>query len=144
MGCGKTHICTAIVRHLLLEGRSAKYFPWREAAKIKGLHGDALTEALRPFREANVLYVDDLLKDGTTEEGGKIRPSAADLRIAFEIIDHRYINPDLIAIFSSERSVDEIMELDAAVGSRLYQMTKGNYLYISPDSRKNYRMGGAL
>lgn len=144
VGCGKTHICTAIVRKLLLEGRSAKYFPWREVSHLKGLHGNDLTEALNALRGVSVLYMDDFFKGGTMASDGKIKPSAADLNIAFEIINHRYINKDLVTIFSSERSIDEIMELDEAVGSRIYQRTKGNYLYISPDSRKNYRMGGAL
>ena len=75
---------------------------------------------------------------------GKIKPSPADLNLAFEIINHRYVNRELVTIFSSEKSIDEIMDLDEAVGSRIYQRTKGNYLYISPDSKKNYRMGGAL
>lgn len=144
VGCGKTHLCTAIVRQLLLEGRSAKYFPWREVSWLKGLHGNDLTEALDALKNVSVLYLDDFFKGGTMAADGKIKPSAADLNIAFEIINHRYINRDLITIFSSEKSIDEIMDLDEAVGSRIYQRTKGNYLYISPDSKKNYRMGGAL
>ena len=141
VGCGKTHLCTAIVRKLLLEGRSAKYFPWRDVSKLKGLHGDELRDALK---SVSVLYVDDFFKGGTMAPDGKIKPSAADLNLAFEIINHRYVGRELITIFSSEKSIDEIMELDEAVGSRIYQRTKGNYLYISPDARKNYRMEGAL
>ena len=40
-GAGKTHICTAICRELLLSGRSVKYMLWRDdIVKIKGCAND--------------------------------------------------------------------------------------------------------
>lgn len=140
VGCGKTHICTAIVREMLLKGKKSKYFPWREVSSIKGTHGDALKDALDALREVPVLYMDDFFKGGIMSSDGKIKPSAADINIAFEIINHRYINRDMITIFSSERNVEEIMEIDSAVGSRIYQKSKDHCIYVTKDDSKNYRL----
>ena len=37
-GCGKTHICTAIVGYLLKQGRAAKYMLWQNCMKRSSTH----------------------------------------------------------------------------------------------------------
>ena len=69
-------------------------------------------------------------------------PTSADIMIAFEILNYRYMNQDLITIISTEKSVDEILEIDEAIGSRLYQRSKKYCIKLPSDKSKNYRMKG--
>lgn len=65
-----------------------------------------------------------------------------DLNLAFELINHRYGNRNLITIISCEHFIDDLMSFDEAIASRIYQRSKG---FASPIERKlerNYRMRG--
>ena len=141
VGCGKSHLCTAMVRELLLAGMEARYFPWRDGvARLKGqLNTEEYDQAMRDLKSVKVLYVDDLFKGGSAD--GK--PSQADVNIAFELLNHRYLDRGLITILSSELTVEDLMRLDEAVGSRVYERSKGHYLAIDRDPAKNWRMKGA-
>ena len=138
VGCGKTHICTAIVRKLLVgEGKNTRYLQWRdEAPKIKAkANSEEYEELLKPWKTVEVLYIDDLFK---TEQGKN--PTTADVNIAFEILNYRYRNPELITIISSERTIQDIVKIDEAVGSRIFERS-GNYcINIQKDIKKNYRL----
>ena len=138
VGCGKTHICTAIVRKLLVgEGRNTRYFQWRdEVPKIKAkANSEEYEELLKPWKTVEVLYIDDLFK---TEQGKN--PTTADVNIAFEILNYRYRNPELITIISSERTIQDTVKIDEAVGSRIFERS-GNYcINIQKDIKKNYRL----
>ena len=141
VGCGKSHICTAMVREFLLQGMEARYFPWRDGvARLKGqLNTEDYDQAMKDLKAVKVLYVDDLFKGGSADG----RPSQADINIAFELLNHRYLDRGLITILSSELTVEDLMGLDEAVGSRVYERSKGHYLAIDRDPAKNWRMKGA-
>ena len=141
VGCGKTHLCTAIVRELLLAGMEARYFPWRDGvARLKGqLNTEEYDQTMRDLKGVKVLYVDDLFKGGSADG----RPSQADVNIAFELLNHRYLDRGLITILSSELTVEDLMRLDEAVGSRVYERSKEHCLSIAKDPAKNWRMKGA-
>lgn len=141
VGCGKSHLCTAMVREFLLQGMEARYFPWRDGvARLKGqLNTEEYDQAMRDLKGVRVLYVDDLFKGGSADG----RPSQADINIAFELLNHRYLDRGLITILSSELTVEDLMRLDEAVGSRVYERSKGHYLAIDRDPAKNWRMKGA-
>lgn len=141
VGCGKSHLCTAMVREFLLQGMEARYFPWRDGvARLKGqLNTEEYDQAMRDLKSVRVLYVDDLFKGGSADG----RPSQADINIAFELLNHRYLDRGLITILSSELTVEDLMRLDEAVGSRVYERSKGHYLAIDRDPAKNWRMKGA-
>lgn len=143
VGCGKSHICTAIIRKLLLEGMECRYFPWRDVTTLKGMFGEEYKDAVSELKNVKVLYIDDLFKGGTEEKNGTVRPTQADINIAFEIINHRYINRNLITLFSSEKSVDDIMDIDMAVGSRIYEMSKNHCIEVGRDQSRNYRTAEA-
>ena len=138
VGCGKSHICTAIVGRLLESGKSALYMMWRDdVTKLKSMvMDDEYGEEISNFKTVDVLYIDDFFK---TEEGK--RPTTGDINVAFEILNFRYAN-NLTTIISSERSIEGIIEIDEAVGSRIYQKTKDFCLTIGKDKSKNYRLGG--
>ena len=65
-------------------------------------------------------------------------PSAADVGLAFDLIDYRYCNRKLITIISTERTVDEMKSIDEAIGGRIYEMSKG-YCVEFGSGNKNQR-----
>lgn len=136
VGCGKTHLCTAIAAYYINSHRNVRYMVWVEdAKKIKAVANEPSYQTeINKFKKADVLYIDDFLK----VRGGE-NPSAADINLAFEIINHRLMNPEQITIISSEKTLDEIAEYDEATMSRIFQLT-GDYKFnIGKDSSKNYR-----
>ena len=138
VGCGKTMLCTAIVNELLKRLIACRYMLWRdEIVRLKANvnESEEYKAQIEPLKTTQVLYIDDFFK---TEKGKA--PTQADVNIAFEIINYRYNDPKLITIISSERSVEELLNIDEAVGSRIYQRTKNFNISIANDSRKNYRL----
>lgn len=136
-GCGKTHICTAVCGKLLEAGFDVVYMVWTtEARRLKALVNDAAFDsAILPFVGSTVLYIDDLFK-----QGPGVKPSDADIRIAFEILNAR-TNQNKATIISSERMVNELVELDEGTISRVIQRAKGYTLSIARDQSKNFRLG---
>ena len=130
-GSGKTHICTAICGELLKK-QEVRYMVWRdEIVQIKAnvTDADRYEEALRPFKRVPVLYIDDFLKGKVTE---------ADLNAAFEIINARYNDAGKRTIISSERPMPEILSLDEAIGSRIYERSRG-FMVQPPDENRRLR-----
>jgi len=131
-GCGKTLLCTAMLNRFLERGKSARYFLWREdGTRLKALAGDAMYhEAIEPYKTCEVLYIDDLFKGAVTQ---------GDLHLAFELLNHRYLAGS-ITILSSEKSVSELVALDEAIGSRIYEKTYGYRFHIPKSKHKNWRL----
>lgn len=142
-GVGKTHLCTAIAGAFLEQGKAVRYMLWREtSAKLKACVNDPEYEQiLRTYKEADVLYIDDLFKSGKGEGGKRKPPTAGDINLAFDLINFRYIN-HLTTILSTELTIEELLEADEAIGSRVYQRSKGFCFSFSRDRAKNYRLGG--
>ena len=141
-GCGKTHLCTAICRDLLLSGQEVQYMQWRdEVVRLKGreLAHDQRESIINAFKKAKVLYIDDLFKTGKNPDGSEQRPTSADINIAFELLNYRYNNPDMITIISSEFPMLGLLEIDEAIGGRINERTQGKALSIAKDGAKNYR-----
>lgn len=140
VGVGKTHLCTATCRELLLQGKEVRYFPWRDVTILKQqINDDRYSNELDSLKTSEVLYIDDLFKGGKeNQKTGKIEPTPADVNIAFEILDYRYKN-NLPTILSGERYLPELMDIDEGVGSRVYQMAKDSNSNIKRDSSRNWR-----
>lgn len=140
VGSGKTHICTAITAHLLKKGKEAVYMRWiDDTVKLKALknYDEDYSRMIDKFKGAEVLYIDDFFK---TEKGQ--RPTAADVNIAFELLNHRYNNRQLITIISSEKTLNELLDVDEAVGSRIKHRCGGNYIQVERGADRNYRLRG--
>lgn len=138
VGAGKTHICTAICNEFMESGKSVRYMIWTdEVTKLKAIKMDEEEYAreVANWKRPEVLYIDDLFK---TRNGAQ--PTDADVNIAFEIINARYNEKDLITIFSGERPMKEIMEIDEAFGSRIYQRCNGFAMSIQKNKDYNYRL----
>ena len=143
-GVGKTHLCTAIAGAFLKEGKAVRYMLWKEAsAKLKANVNDPEYERLlRPYKEADVLYIDDLFKSGRSEDGRRRPPTPGDVNLAFDLINFRYINR-AATILSTELTIEELLEADEAIGSRVYQRSRGFCFSFARDRGKNFRLGGA-
>ena len=143
-GIGKTHLCTAICRDFLLAGKEVRYMLWRdEAPRLKSLVNDPeYGPAIKPYKEAEVLYIDDLFKTGKGDRGEKQRPTGGDINLAFELLNYRYNDPKLLTIISSECTMNDLLDIDEAVGSRVAERAK--VLSMKPDRSKNYRLRGAV
>lgn len=121
-GTGKTHLCTAVVGKLLENGTPCKYMLWREEApKLKAnVNEKVYAEMVEPYKTVKCLYIDDLFKGGVTQ---------ADINLVFEILNHRYMNEDLLTIISTEKSIEAILKMDEAVGGRIYERARANGLF---------------
>ena len=137
VGCGKTHLCTAIV-HELLKKVGCKYMMWKdESTQLKAIinNHEEYGKRIKELTTTQVLYIDDLFK---TQAG--VKPSPADVSLAFQILNARYQNPKYATILSCELSKMQLIEIDEAVGSRIAERCRPFYLYIAKDIEKNWRL----
>lgn len=135
-GTGKTHLCTAICGDLLRAVREVRYLLWREfsvQAKAVVNEDDAYRDLVEPFKRVPVLYLDDLFK-----QGKGTAPTAGDCNLAFELLNSRYADPSKLTIISTELSMPQLLDVDEAIGSRIYERSKGHYLDLS--GKKNWRL----
>ena len=134
-GAGKTIICSIIANHLLFnDKRKVKYITWTDfISKLKrdmmGDNTDAVSEYLDEIKNVDVLYIDELLK----------KYNETDLRYIIEIINYRYTN-NLKTIISSERLVNELLDLDEATMGRMIEKSGKYIVNIAKDRNKNYRL----
>ena len=143
-GSGKTHLCTAIARELLYR-MPVLYVVWTETVqKLKAVTFDAAaySEAIGRLKSIPVLIIDDLFKP--VRDGETVRPPRGkDVEIAFEILNHRYVNR-LPTILSSEWMSGELMDIDEATGSRVAEMCgRDEYsVSIARAADRNMRLRG--
>lgn len=146
VGCGKTHICTAICGELLKQNMSIKYMSWsEESVKLKGkVNDDDFDDLIRQYKDVDVLYIDDFFKTRRSRTGEVQYPSDADIKLAYQIINFRY-TANKKTIISSEWILDELMNFDDATSSRIYEMCRGgSMLQIDRLTERNYRMRFAV
>ena len=119
------------------------YMLWRDdIERIKGFAKDDPEQRMAMmdrFKNAEVLYIDDLFKTGKDGRGQVQMPTSADINAAFEILNYRALNPDLLTIVSSEWTEDDLLDIDEATGGRIFEKTGANGFSIAKDRRKNYR-----
>lgn len=144
-GGGKTHLCTAICAHYL-KTVPVHYMLWEE--EVKRLNAavnddEAFTRRMDWLKNVDVLYIDDFLKP-VYRDGELMPPTPGEMRRAYELLNHRYIEKS-ITIISSERYSAEIVDLDQATGGRIVQRARGYLLNVQRDPKRNYRTrSGAL
>lgn len=132
-GRGKTTLGFAVANNLMKrKSTSVLYMPYRE--EITALKQLIIDEAqynskMNKFKNASVLFIDDLFKGRITE---------SDLNIAYEIINFRYI-AKLPMIVSTEKTMDELMAFDEAVAGRIIEMSK-DYIITFGKEIPNYRL----
>ena len=135
VGSGKTHLAMSIGNVLLDSGVGVIYMPYRSI--ITNLKQSITDEEnyqreINIYKNAQVLMIDDLFKGRITE---------SDVNIIYEILDYRYFK-NLPIIEKKEKSIGDLLEIDEAIGSRLYEMSK-NYLAEMVGDKLNYRIYGS-
>lgn len=117
-GSGKSHLCAGIMRELLGLNMACAWMDWVDDSTraINGWRSD-YDNALEPWRKAPVLVIDDFLKPIKTARTNSPAPEA--LRLAYSVINHRYNNPALVTVISSEYTLDKLMDFDQAMASRI-------------------------
>lgn len=142
VGIGKSFICSAIVREMVLDGKDCHYAVWSDlVTKLKqNIYDDTdkYESGLERVKNVEVLYIDDLFKSP---------PTKSDLDIAFKIINYRYNlcrsnhNTRFVTIISSERTIGDLSEFDEAVSSRIIEMASQKFVIcIDKDENKDYRV----
>ena len=131
-GCGKTYLCICIARQLLLRGKQLLYMSWTEEIQtLKSFEDrEQRDRKLEELKNAEYLYIDDLLKSPGT-------PSRGDLAAAIRLLGSRY-NSRKPTILSTELLPEELMELDEALGGRILELSRT--VVIKRDIRRNYRL----
>lgn len=135
VGSGKTHLAMAISNTLLDNSVGVIYMPYRSIiTKIKQSITDEenYQREINKYKEAQVLFIDDLFKGRITE---------ADINVMFEIVDYRYFKK-LPVVVTTEKTIDDLLEIDEAIGSRLYEMSK-NHMVTMKGNKLNYRVYGS-
>lgn len=142
-GTGKSHICTAIYRELLLSGKKVKFMPWKDTMDRLLLYKKSsyaenqkkYEKEINELKMVDVLYIDDFFKSLPLD--GYVKDQVLDL--AYMIINARYSN-ELITIISTEYLVDEIMNIDNAICGRIKERSKEYWMQIRKDPGRDYRM----
>lgn len=139
-GLGKSHLCTSIVKHLMMKGYTTDYVVWQEELdRIKSIDFELRNREYEHLGNVEVLYLDDFLK--TSSNDGKI--SESDMRNTNNIINRRYTR-NLITIISTELNYNDIAEIHGSLAGRLLEMSdtkNGNYfLMIANKPERNYRL----
>lgn len=142
VGSGKTHLCTAIVLGILEKQPeiSVQYFKWDDSIKDL-VEDDPYGEKTKDLKDCDVLYLDDFFRLMV----GPV-PRITEVRKAKEILDYRYMKR-LSTIISSELSLDQIIDIDQAVGSRIVEMSRHyKVVYVQTDDKieRNVRMNPNL
>lgn len=143
-GCGKSHLCTATAG-VILRKLDLRYVVWpRFAPKAKSFVTDdaEYEREVDPLRTVRVLYVDDMFKPTFGSVSSSNGVSAADVRLAFDILNARYIDR-LPTIISSEWYLSELGKIDQAVAGRIIEMTGQFRMDIKRIPERNMRVNSA-
>lgn len=142
VGAGKTHLSIAIANELMKMNIGVRYMQYREdITRIKQLAADEenYTREINKYKNATVLLIDDLYKNATYKNrAGYEYLNDADKRAMFEIANYRYFKGTPI-IISSEYTVNEILDFDEGIGSRIFEMCKGHIMEFQ-GQELNYRL----
>ena len=112
--------------HYSKKAKAPKYMLWQDdITKIKQASSNLeVYEALiNSYKQAEILYIDDFFK---TRRGDFV--STADVNATFKIINYRY-NEGLPTVITSELSLEQISQIDEALGSRISEMANPKIFY---------------
>ena len=104
-GSGKSHLCTAAAGKFIASGADTRYMRWvDESTALKACVTDdaEYSRRITPLKTCKVLYIDDFWK---TQKGKE--PTAADVKLAFDLLDYRYCNRGLVTMISTERTIED-------------------------------------
>lgn len=142
-GSGKTHLLMAISNNLIVKkGVSVHYFPYVEGFNDLKEDFEQIAPKLDRMKKADVLFIDDLFKPVGRGTNRKPRATEWQIEQMYAVINYRYLN-HLPILVSSELDVDQLDEVDEALGSRIYEMCQDFIVVIEGDRKLlNHRLEG--
>lgn len=141
-GSGKTHICTAVCGELMKANIGVKYMQWlNESRRLKAIVNDEdFEDMVSEYIGVPVLYIDDLLKQKWSDYPVF---TDADIKIAFTILNSRYIRNKPTIISSEWDLMEHLLPADEATFSRVYERCKRSLVNITRRPENNFRMRGS-
>ena len=138
-GSGKTHICTAVCGEILKANIGVRYMQWVDAARqLKAnVNDEDFEDLVSEYINVQVLYVDDLLKQKYTDNPVF---TEADIKIAFTILNARYLLNKPTVISSEWDLVNQLLPADEGVFSRVYERSKAHRMTVERNAHNNYRL----
>lgn len=132
-GTGKTHLGNAVCGHFIAGGKNTLHNTFAQLmGEMKSVVNDdeAYRDVLNRYGNVPVLYIDDFMKFTSTE---------ADVKHAFELINRRVLKRG-ITVFTSEKSLEQIIKIDEALGGRIKQLCGRFCLCIDKKDGRNWRL----
>lgn len=131
-GTGKTHLGIAAMLKLISNNITCRYVEYNNM--IVNLKQSIMDEEnhmreMAKYINPRVIFIDDFLKGKSTE---------ADLNYIYRIINTRYLQQKPV-IISSEKTLEEILDFDEAVGSRIIEMA-GDKVVVFEKNAYNHRL----
>lgn len=134
-GSGKTHLLMAVANNLMRKGVKVLYFPFVEGFNNLKDNFDLLEEKTEKMKKVELLFIDDLFK-------GRENATPFQVEQMYGVINYRYLNHKPILI-SSERTIDDLCDIDEALGSRIFEMCRDYVVHIEgPRKELNFRLRG--
>lgn len=137
VGTGKTHLCAAMCKEFIAGKTPVRYMVWQDwVTRLKQAianDAEAYEVMLEEAQTAEVLFIDDLFRVKVTD---------ADREKAHLLINYRYNlwqteEKRYATLITSEKTLQELAEVDEAIASRIYEMA-GEYKFTA--SGRNYRL----
>lgn len=132
VGSGKTHLSMGVANKLMDKGIGVIIMPYSQdiiRLKQNRMDKEYYNKLISKYKRASVVLIDDLFKGSVTD---------SDKSIIFEIIDYRYFNQKPL-IISTEKTCEELLNIDEAIGSRIIEMSNG-YIVENKGLKSNYRL----
>ena len=131
-GRGKTHLAMAIANNLLAKKHGVLVFKYRdEIRKMQSaINTPEFEKMMYRFRNCEYLVIDELFKS---------KPSESELKIMYEIIDHRAAKGKSM-IITSEKTLNDLMDIDEALLGRIYQSCHDDNNICVIVGGQNYRL----
>lgn len=132
-GSGKTHLGVASMLRLIENNTGCvyrEYISMLTDLKQTSMDEEEYIRSLEKYINPPVLFLDDFLKG---------EPTVADRKHVYKIINTRYLK-SMPMIISTEKSVQDILEFDEAVGSRIVEMAQNNIITFPRGIENNYRL----
>lgn len=125
VGAGKTHLAVAMMNNFIANNYNSLYTNYKDL--VRTLSQNAMDkfvykEEMDKCINADVLLIDEFFKCDNISE-----LTSAQKNYMYEIINTRYNNRSL-TILTSEKSIQEILQVSDALGSRLFQMANQKYV----------------
>jgi DNA replication protein DnaC len=142
-GAGKSHLSTCIGKGLLEKRIPLKYMSYindiqgLKMAKTKSFDDpEVYLREINKYKSAPVLIVDELFK---TKEGEHGKISSADITIMLDIYNY-FIATGKPIITNSQRTVNQLREIDEALAGRIIEMSEGRVVeFVGKELNHRFR-----